>query len=196
MLKLNFGTSRCILLLFEAKVGFLSSNVSFSYPGASKEALKGVSFTIKPGQMVIIVGENGSGKTSLMKLFNRMYDPDRGQILLDGLPLQSYKLSDLRNAMAILRQDHTPYPLSLRENIALGLPRHETTTLELEDAAQKGGALGFIEKLDNKMETILHPEVLSRTYFPKNPIKELKAIVEGKQRRTNLSGGESQRLAV
>ena len=174
--------------------------MTFAYPGEKKNAIDGVSFKIKPGQMVVIVGVNGSGKSSTIKLFNRLYNPTSGTILLDGVPIQDYRVADVRRCMAVLRQDHTPYPISLRENIALGLPEcridEEFTDKELKEAARKGGALGFIEKLENGLETILHPVKISDTHFPGDTIDDLKALVEGREKTTDISGGESQRLAA
>lgn len=111
----------------------------FSYPGEEKNAIEGVSFKIKAGQMVVIVGVNGSGKSSIIKLFNRLYDPSGGTIFLDGTPIQDYCIADVRRAMAVLRQNHIPYPLSIRENIALGLSERrvndDALLGELEEAA-------------------------------------------------------------
>lgn len=175
-------------------------NVTFAYPGTKKNAIDGVSFKLKPGQMVVIVGVNGSGKSSIIKLFNRLYNPSSGTILLDGTPIQEYRVADVRRAMAVLRQDHTPYPLSLRENIALGLPERkiddEASIEELEAAANQGGALGFINKLEKGMDTVLYPVKVSDAHFPGDTIEDLKALVDGKEKTTDISGGESQRLAA
>ncbi|KAI5121373.1 hypothetical protein M0805_001186 [Coniferiporia weirii] len=170
--------------------------VSFAYPNTSKNALTDVSFTIKPGQMVVIVGVNGSGKSSLIKLFNRLYDPTSGCIFLDGRPISDYRLADIRRTMAILRQDHYPYPVSLRENIALGLPGREVTQKEVESAMQKGGATNFISKLDKGLETVLHPVGLSDLFFRDGEIPDLKSMLDGRDKSTEISGGESQRLAA
>lgn len=137
----------------------------FSYPGEEKNAIEGVSFKIKAGQMVVIVGVNGSGKSSIIKLFNRLYDPSGGTIFLDGTPIQDYRIADVRRAMAVLRQNHIPYPLSIRENIALGLSERrvndDALLGELEEAADQGGALSFIKKLDKGMDTVLKPVTLT-----------------------------------
>ncbi|KAH8114590.1 P-loop containing nucleoside triphosphate hydrolase protein [Phellopilus nigrolimitatus] len=171
-------------------------NVSFAYPDTSKNALTDLSFTIKPGQLVVIVGVNGSGKSSMIKLFNRLYDPSAGHILLDGIPLANYRLADIRRTMAILRQDHTPYPLTLRENIALGLPGRAISEEVLWDAARQGGAADFIMKLEKGMETVLHPVKLSTTNFPDETVADLKSLLDEEERTTDISGGERQRLAA
>ncbi|KAL5494614.1 hypothetical protein ACEPAI_75 [Sanghuangporus weigelae] len=125
-------------------------NVSFRYPGPDKNVLAEISFTIRSGQIVAIVGVNGSGRSSTIKLLNRLYDPSFDEILLEGLPLSSYNLSDLRRSMIILRQNHPVFPLSIRENIAL---------VGAEDP-------------------------------------ELKVVVDDMETKTDISGGESQRLAA
>ena len=149
--------------------------------------------------MIVIVGANGSGKSSMIKLFNRLYNPTSGTILLDGRPIQDYRLCDIRRGMAILRQDHTPYPLSIRDNIALGLPERgiddQATAAELESAARLGGASAFIKKLKNGMGTVLRPPAISRTYFPGGSVPSLKAILSDRSKKIEISGGESQRLA-
>jgi len=88
-------------------------NLSFSYPGSksTKDALTGVSFSIKAGQLVVIVGPNGSGKSTIVKILNRLYDPTSGEVLVDGQLMNSYRIADLRQATADLTQDHTLYPL-------------------------------------------------------------------------------------
>lgn len=146
---------------------------------------------------MVIVGVNGSGKSSIVKLFNRLYDPTEGEILVDGLPLASYKIKDIRRAMAILRQDHEIYPLSLRLNVALGCPDREVVTdEEVQAALEAGGANTFIEKLPKKVDTILHPANLSYVHFQGDVIEEMNDMVAEMVSFTDVSGGESQRLAA
>ncbi|KLO12495.1 P-loop containing nucleoside triphosphate hydrolase protein [Schizopora paradoxa] len=172
-------------------------NVSFKYPGTTKPVLEDLSFKIKPGQMVVIVGVNGSGKSSTIKLFNRLYDPTEGEILVDGLPLTAYKLKDVRRAMAILRQDHDSYPLSLRLNVALGAPEREMPSdEEIQEALKAGGADTFVEKLPKKADTVLDPVKLSSVYFEGEALEEMNTMVEEREKITDVSGGESQRLAA
>ena len=115
-------------------------------------------------------------------------------------PIQDYRLCDIRRGMVILRQDHTPYPLSIRDNIALGLPERgiddQATVAELKDAARLGGASAFINKLKNGMGTVLRPPAISRTYFPGGSVPSLKAVLSDRSRKIEISGGESQRLAA
>ena len=158
-----------------------------------------MSFTINPGQLIVFVGVNGSGKSSAIKLLTRLYDPSNGEILLDDQPLPTYKLDDVRRCTAILRQDHTPYPLSLRENIAFGLPDsldNEGNENVIEEAAKKGGAFSFITKLRNGMNTVLSPVKISTTHFPGKAIDGLKNMIDEKEKNIDISGGENQRLAA
>ena len=144
-----------------------------------------------------IVGVNGSGKSSLTKLLNRLYDVTEGEILIDGKNIRDYKRADLRRAVAMLRQFHEPYPLTLRENLSLGLPGREISSEELGLALQKGGAEDFVSKLEHGLDTILDPvSGLSESYFPDEPVAKLKAILSEKTKSLDISGGEKQRLAA
>lgn len=177
-------------------------NVTFRYPGSPNNALNNVSFVIKPGQLVAIVGVNGSGKSSITNLFNRLYDPTEGEILVDGLPLRSYRRAEVRRSMAILRQNHILYPLSLRENISLGMPDRPCSDQDLEVALKCGGACGFIEKLADGLNTELAPVSTVVDYFDTDDddgddpaLANLKAIKDSEIRK-DVSGGENQRLAA
>ena len=155
-----------------------------------------MSFKIKAGQLAVIVGINGSGKSSLVKLFNRLYDPSEGQILIDGRPLPSYRLADVRKAMAILCQDHQPYPLTLAENIAMGLPNRLVTRDDIDRACANGGAQHFIKKLPEGLDTILDPVRTAVGNFVDGNHKALREVLEKQEISTAISGGESQRLAA
>ena len=146
---------------------------------------------------MVIVGVNGSGKSSLTKLLNRLYDVTEGEILIDGKNIRDYKRADLRRAVAMLRQFHEPYPLTLRENLSLGLPGREISSEELGLALQKGGAEDFVSKLEHGLDTILDPvSGLSESYFTDEPVAKLKAILSEKTKSLDISGGEKQRLAA
>jgi len=102
-------------------------DVSFRYPGTERWVLRGVSFTASPGQTVAIVGGTGSGKSTLVALIPRLYDPTEGQVLLDGVPLTHYDPADLRRVMGVVPQDPFLFSDTILENIALGLPRAAPT---------------------------------------------------------------------
>ncbi|PCH33034.1 hypothetical protein WOLCODRAFT_159789 [Wolfiporia cocos MD-104 SS10] len=97
-------------------------NVSFRYPETDKDVLRNVSFKVSPGQLCVIVGANGSGKSTILKLIVRLYDVQGGMILVNGQDIRMLKLAGLRQAISVLFQDYTHFPLSIRENIALGKP--------------------------------------------------------------------------
>ncbi|KLO05852.1 P-loop containing nucleoside triphosphate hydrolase protein [Schizopora paradoxa] len=176
-------------------------DVSFKYPGTKRFALQNVSFKIKPGQMVAIVGVNGSGKSTITKLFNRLHDVTEGQVLIDGLPITSYKMKEVQQTIAILRQNHSEYPFSLRLNVELGAPNHSgITDEEIHEAIKAGGAAAFIKKLPNGFETVLDPIDLTETFtygaFDHEVFDKLDDMLQEKTRSSSISGGESQRLAA
>ncbi|KLO19086.1 P-loop containing nucleoside triphosphate hydrolase protein, partial [Schizopora paradoxa] len=173
-------------------------NVNFKYPDTDRLVLKDISFKIKSGQMVAIVGTNGSGKSTAINLFNRIYDTTEGEILIDGLPIKSYRANDVRSAMAILRQKHFSYPLSLGVNVALGCPdQYDTVTdEEIHEALEEGGADAFIKKLPKGVNTVLSPVRLSSLNIEGEENEELNAMIKENEKHTDVSGGESQRLAA
>ena len=98
-------------------------NVSFTYPGKDPEthaALKNVSFTIHAGEAIAVVGRNGAGKTTMVKLLTRLYDPDEGEIFIGGRNIKEYDLQELRGHVGVIFQDYVTYYLSARENIGVG----------------------------------------------------------------------------
>ncbi len=155
--------------------GLELQNVRFAYPGAERPALDGVSFSIAPGETVALVGANGAGKTTVVKLLTRLYDPAGGRILLDGVDLREYDLDDLRQAFAVVLQDFTHYHLTVRENIGLGQVDQMGDRAQVALAAERGQARELIESLPQEFETVLGRE------FP-----------EG----VELSGGEWQKVAI
>ena len=174
-------------------------DVTFSYPGTKTEtpALAGISLSIQPGQLVIVVGANGSGKSTLIRLLSRLYDPTSGQILIDGKPSKSYRLHDLHQATAILSQDNQIYPLSLRENIALGFPEAADDTEAIIQAAKSGGAWGIIEKLKDGLETHLEPiDFAESCNLEDEPDHPLTKDLEKHEKKADLSGGEKQRIVA
>ncbi|KAL4065775.1 P-loop containing nucleoside triphosphate hydrolase protein [Scleroderma yunnanense] len=182
-------------------------NVSFKYPGADKYALHNVSFKINAGQLCIIVGVNGSGKSTILKLISRLYDPTEGLILIDDQDIKTFKLADLRRAMATLFQDYTHFPLSIKENIALGNPDIPYDENKVREAARLGGAEEFVEKLPEGFDTYLDRPV--KDYYSALPegtvtlfgrqvdYRKVRGIGGMRATETSLlSGGQMQRLAV
>ncbi|KAJ7110432.1 P-loop containing nucleoside triphosphate hydrolase protein [Mycena epipterygia] len=174
-------------------------NVSFAYPGdKSKEsALRDVSLRIPAGSLVVIVGANGSGKSTIIKLLTRMYDVDEGALLVDGLPIADYRLADLRQTQATLTQDHKLYPLSLAENIGLGYAEHVDDTEMMMQAAADGGAAALLEKFKDGAQTNLEPATTAYGYeLDDDKHKALKAILKKLEKPAEVSGGEKQRLVA
>jgi len=155
--------------------GFEFRNVSFIYPGHERLVLSDVSFELKRGERLALVGENGQGKTTIVKLLTRLYDPAAGQILLDGIDLREYDLEDLWKEIGVIFQDFMRYDLTAAENIAIGKIEERENSFRLRSAAQKSLAEQVIRKLPKSYE-----QVLGRRF-------------EG---GVDLSGGEWQKIAL
>jgi len=157
------------------KKGFEFRDVSFAYPGTDRRVLSNFSFTLGCGERVALIGENGQGKTTIVKLITRLYDPTEGQILLDGVDLRDYDLADLHAEIGVIFQDFMRYEMTARENIEVGRVEKLHSKQELEYAAQKSLASEVIDKLRGGFD-----QMLGRRF-------------EG---GVDLSGGEWQKLAL
>jgi len=155
--------------------GFEFRNVSFRYPGASRLVLNGLDLHLRVGERVALIGENGEGKTTLVKLLTRLYDPVDGQILLDGVDLREYDLEDLYREIGVIFQDFMRYEMTARENIAVGRIDELDNLPLLRDAADKSMADEVIERLPRDYE-----QMLGRRF----------------ENGVDLSGGEWQKLAL
>ncbi|HUY80248.1 MAG TPA: ABC transporter ATP-binding protein [Acidobacteriaceae bacterium] len=155
--------------------GFEFRNVSFAYPGTTRRVLEDFNFTLSPGERIALIGENGQGKTTVVKLITRLYDPTKGQILLDGIDLRDYDLDDLHKEIGVIFQDFMRYEMTARENIAIGRVELPHTQEEIDSAAEKSLALGVIQKMPAGYE-----QMLGRRF-------------EG---GVDLSGGEWQKIAL
>jgi ATP-binding cassette subfamily B protein len=153
-------------------------NVSFSYAlsrangkePSQDDVLQDVSFKVKPGQTVAIVGQTGAGKTSLVKLINRTYDTMQGQVLVDGVDVRDWNLAALRSQISMIEQDVFLFSRSVSDNIAFGKP--DSTQSEVEMAAQSAQADDFIQTFDKGYATVVG------------------------ERGVTLSGGQRQRIAL
>jgi len=152
----------------EGNINF--ENVSFRYVGGGEPVLDKVSFEAKPGQTIALLGATGSGKTSIINLLPRFYDPTDGRITIDGHDLRDVKLESLRAQIGIVLQETTLFSGSIRDNIAFGKP--EATDAEIFAAAKAAAAHDFIMSFPEGYDT---------------PVGE---------RGTTLSGGQKQRVAI
>jgi ATP-binding cassette subfamily B protein len=127
--------------------GFEFRNVSFRYPGSSRLVLNELNFHLRPGERVALIGENGEGKTTIVKLLTRLYDPAEGQVLLDGVDLREYDLEDLYREIGVIFQDFMRYEMTARENIAVGRIERMSDLALLQESAQKSMASDVLRKL-------------------------------------------------
>ena len=150
-------------------------DVGFAYPASERAVLDGLSFTIPAGAKVAIVGENGAGKTTIVKLLSRLYDPTTGAVLMDGTDLRDYDLDDVRGAFSVVFQDFVRYEFSVADNIGFGDVAAVDVRERIEATARRTGAHDTVAGLPDGYDTML-----GKTYD------------EG----VDLSGGEWQFLAI
>jgi ATP-binding cassette subfamily B protein len=155
--------------------GFEFRNVSFSYAGSDRKVLSDFNFTLSPGERIALIGENGQGKTTVVKLITRLYDPTEGQILLDGVDLRDYDLADLHRQIGVIFQDFMRFEMTAKENIAVGRVEKNFGEGEIEIAAHKSLADTVVAKLEGGYD-----QMLGRRF-------------EG---GVELSGGEWQKIAL
>ena len=124
-------------------------NVSFKYPNREVYAIRNTSFKIKKGEILAIVGENGSGKTTIIKLLNGLYDEYEGNILINGIEIREIDKKSLRNCLATLFQDYNKYQFTIKENIGFGSIDNLDDIEKIKYSAKKGGADQFINCLPN-----------------------------------------------
>ena len=155
--------------------GFEFRNVSFKYAGTERMILSNFNLTLKPGERIALIGENGQGKTTVVKLITRLYDPTEGQILLDGVDLRDYSIDALHQKIGVIFQDFMRYEMTARENIAVGRVEKSGEQSEIELAAHKSLADTVVAKIAGGYD-----QMLGRRF-------------EG---GVELSGGEWQKIAL
>jgi ATP-binding cassette subfamily B protein len=155
--------------------GFEFRNVSFHYPGSTRLILNRLNFQLHPSERVALIGENGQGKTTIVKLITRLYDPTEGQVLLDGIDLREYSLEDLYRETGVIFQDFMRYEMTAAENIAVGRIEDLDNLPLLQAAAEKSLADQVIAKLEGG-----YGQMLGRRF----------------EQGVDLSGGEWQKLAL
>ena len=161
--------------------GFVFENVGFQYPDTDKWAIRNVSLTLRPGERVALVGENGAGKTSITKLIARLYEPTEGRITLDGVDIKDYDLKSLRNAIGVIFQDFVRYDMRFDENIAVG--EIESVRGELEN--------GVPESID-----VAAQNSLAASLLPRFPLGYKQMLGRRFEEGVDLSGGEWQKVAL
>ncbi len=148
-------------------------NVSFSYPTRlDTPVLKNISFTVRPGEVVALVGPSGSGKSSCISLLERFYAPDKGEILIDGRPLVDYNHKYIHRVIALVGQEPVLYARKIKDNIAYGLDEDNYLEEQVINAAKMANAHNFITEAECRYET------------------------ECGERGAQLSGGQKQRIAI
>ncbi|HJT68550.1 MAG TPA: ABC transporter ATP-binding protein [Terriglobales bacterium] len=155
--------------------GFEFRDVTFQYPGNERRVIDHLNFHLHPTERVALIGENGQGKTTLVKLITRLYDPTEGQILLDGVDLREYDLEDLYREIGVIFQDFMRYEMTARENIAVGKIDQVENLPALKEASEKSLADEVIARLPAHFE-----QMLGRRF----------------ESGVDLSGGEWQKLAL
>ncbi|MHC5201305.1 ABC transporter ATP-binding protein [Myroides sp. LJL119] len=145
-------------------------NVSFTYPDTGIKALDQISFKLQQGQTLAILGKTGSGKTTILSLIARLYDPTQGEILIDDKPIKSFNLNDLRQAIAFVPQDAFLFSDTIANNIRFG--NNKATLDQIKQVAKKAAVHHNIEQFDKGYNTILG------------------------ERGLTLSGGQKQRVSI
>jgi ATP-binding cassette subfamily B protein len=155
--------------------GFRFENVGFRYPGSQRWAVRGLTFAFEPHERIALVGENGAGKTTLVKLLARLYDPDEGRILLDGVDLREYDLDSLRRNIGIIFQDFVRYDFLLRENIGVSQVEALDDDARIREAARRSLADSVAQRVPQGFD-----QMLGRRF----------------ENGVELSGGEWQKVAL
>jgi len=147
--------ANAVPLVFPLREGIEFRDVSFTYPGKDAPALRGVSFRVALDETVALVGQNGAGKTTVVKLLTRLYDPDEGQILVNGRDIREYTLASLHAAIGVIFQDYVTYFFSAGENIGVGRLADMGDRAQVEAAAARSGADAVIARLPSGYDTTL-----------------------------------------
>jgi ATP-binding cassette subfamily B protein len=157
------------------KQGIVFENVGFRYPGSENWAVRNLSFTVPAGETLALVGENGAGKTTIVKLMTRLYDPDEGRITLDGIDLKDFATEDLRTHIGVIFQDFLRYSFTASDNIGVGRIEVADDRQRVIAAAEQSLADSVIRKLPEGYD-----QMLGRVFL----------------KGQDLSGGEWQKIAI
>ncbi|MEQ1770058.1 MAG: ABC transporter ATP-binding protein, partial [Devosia sp.] len=157
------------------KQGIVFDNVGFRYPGSERWVIRNFNLTIKAGETVALVGENGAGKTTIVKLMTRLYEAEEGRVTIDGIDIREFSSGDLRRNIGVIFQDFLRYSFTARENIGVGRIEESTDLPRITRSAEQSLAHEVIDKLPGRYEQQLG-----------------KQFIGGQ----DLSGGEWQKLAI
>jgi ATP-binding cassette subfamily B protein len=178
------------------KQGFEFQDVGFRYPGSERWAVRHLSFTLRPGERVALVGENGAGKTTLTKLLARLYDASEGRILLDGIDLREYDLADVRRAIGVIFQDFVRYDMRFDENIGVGEVEGVRSYLD--------AGVADVDTPITELPVTAPPQVietaaqksLAASLLPRLPGAYRQMLGRRFEKGVELSGGEWQKVAL
>jgi ATP-binding cassette subfamily B protein len=155
--------------------GIVFDNVSFTYPGMPESTIREFNLTIKSGELVALVGENGAGKSTIVRLLLRFYDADKGSISIGGVDLKNTDPEELRNRIGVLFQDYANYELTVRENVTMGRPYAEVLDSRVLESLRDARSEWLVKKMPNGLDS------------------KVGRLFDGGH---DLSGGEWQRLAL
>jgi len=155
--------------------GIVFNNVSFKYPGSAEYAVRDFNLSINSGELIALVGENGAGKSTIVRLLLRFYDVDSGSINIGGVDLKNTDPEELRNRIGVLFQDYANYELTVRENVTMGRPYAEVLDHRVLESLRDARSEWLVKKMPNGLDS------------------KVGRLFEGGH---DLSGGEWQRLAL
>ena len=130
-------------------------NVHFTYPSTTKEVLKDISFSAQKGEIVAIVGENGSGKSTIVKLINRLYEADKGVVSINGTNISRFRIAELRKKLTVIFQQFSKYNATVNENIQFADVHQPLDKKRIKTSSEKAHAADFIDELPDKYNTQL-----------------------------------------
>jgi ATP-binding cassette, subfamily B, bacterial len=174
--------------------GFVFESVGFRYPGSDRWAIRNVSFVLRPGERIALVGENGAGKTTLSKLIARLYDPSEGRILLDGRDLREYDLASVRRSVGVIFQDFFRYDFPFDENIAVG--EIERVRDEYDPSIVETDGAPTVEMPVPEAVIVAAERSLASSLLPRLPKGYRQMLGRRFEGGVNLSGGEWQKVAL
>jgi ATP-binding cassette, subfamily B, bacterial len=191
------------------RTGFVFEDVGFQYPGSERWAVRHVSFMLRPGERLALVGENGAGKTTLTKLLARLYDPTEGRITLDGVDLRDYDLASLRQTIGVIFQDFVRFDMRFDENIGVGEISTARPYLDASVAAQVDGNGASAEpaqaadgataahalEVPSALRTAAE-QSLASSLLPRLPGGYRQMLGRRFDEGVDLSGGEWQKIAL